>query len=121
MPLFCASGSIEFPGFLASPHPEKHSIDLQGIKVDVITDLGSDWNLEVGVPWGWEIAQRLIREVENFCKRSSLFTGDEQVLDASMKISIADQDSHGVSKSRATSSMRLQYGKIRSMEGFAVG
>jgi hypothetical protein len=119
MPLFCASGSIEFPGFSASLHTKNPSVDLQGIKVDIITNLGSDWNLEVGVPWGWEIAQRLIREVEDFCKQSSLYINDEQVLDASMRISIADQDFHGASKLRASSSMRLQYDKIRSMEGFA--
>jgi hypothetical protein len=119
MPLFCSSGSTQFPVLSSTLHPKGHIIHLQGIKVDVVDELGSDWNLEVRVPWGWEIAQRLIHEVEDFCKKSILFTNDEQVLDASMRISIADQDFHGSSKSRASSSMRSKYNKIKLMEGFA--
>ena len=111
--LFCASKDTKFPGLSLSLHDDPHSIGLSGIRVGIITDLGSFWTPELGSTWSWEDATRLIHEAEAFCKQSPLFTSPEQALDASMRIPCADQQVYGNTKRRASGSICSQYNKIR--------
>lgn len=116
--LFSASRSTKFPGLSLSPHSDSHSIGLSGVKVGIITDVGSVWTPELGSTWSWKDVTRLIHEVEAFCKQSPLFTSPEQALDASMRIPCADQQYYGTTRRRASSSVRSQYDKIRSIGEF---
>ena len=109
-PLFCASGDMKFPGISTTSYTDKRSLSLRGTKVDIIADLGTAWNPPLNVPFDIEIAQRLINEVEAFCKQSSLYTSHSKALDASMRVPCADQEIHGQSRRR---SIRVQYDVLR--------
>lgn len=112
--LFCASGNTEFPGISKIPYTDKHSLGLCGIKVDIIANLGTTWNLPLNALFDSKTAQRLINEVEAFCKQSSLYTSHSKALDASMRVPCADQEIRGQSRRRASSSIRVQYDILRS-------
>lgn len=113
--LFCASSNTKFPRDSLSLPDDPHSIGLSGAKVGIITDLGSVWTPELGSTWSWKDATRLIHEVEAFCKHSPLFTSPEQALNASVRIPCADQQYNGNTRRRASSLIRSQYDKVRSM------
>ena len=116
--LFSASSNTKFPGLSLSLPDDPYSIGLSGVKVGIITDLGSVWTPEIRPTWSWKGATRLIYEVEAFCGQSTLLNSPEQALDASMRIPCADQQYYGSTRRRAPSSIRSQYDKIRLMEGF---
>lgn len=113
-PLFCASGKRQFPGIQPISYNDKLSLGLCGIKVDIIANLGTAWNLPLNATFDSKVAQLLINEVEAFCKQSSLYTSDSKKLDASMRVPCADQEIHGQSRRRASSSIRVQYDILRS-------
>lgn len=116
--LFSASSNKKFPGLSSSLQDDPYSIGLSGVKVGIITELGSVWIPEVSPTWSWNGAIRLIHEVEAFCGQSALLNSPEQALDASMRIPCADQQYHGSTRRRAPSSIRSQYDKIKLMDGF---
>ena len=116
--LFSASSNTKFPGLSLSLQDDPYSIGLSGVKVGIITDLGSVWTPELSPNWSWKGAIRLIHEVEAFCGHSTLLNSPEQALDASMRIPCADQQYHGSTRRRAPSSIRSQYDKIKLMGGF---
>ena len=113
--LFSASSNTKFPGLSLSLQDDPYSIGLSGVKVGIITDLGSVWTPEVRPTWSWKGATRLIHEVEAFCGQSTLLNSPEKALDASMRIPCADQQYYGSERRRASSSIRSQYDKIRLM------
>lgn len=113
-PLFCASGNMKFPGIQTISYTDKRSLGLCGIKVDIIANLGTTWNRPLDVPFDSIVAQRLIDEVEAFCKQSSLYSSDSMKLDASMRVPCADQAIRGQSRRRASSSIGVQYDVLRS-------
>jgi hypothetical protein len=114
--LFSASKSSKFPGLVASPHGDFNLIGLSGVKVGTIADISSVWTPEQGSNWEWDDATRLIREVEVFCERSTLITDSQKALEASMRIPCADQQVSGTTKQRASSSIHLQYEKIKTVQ-----
>ena len=116
--LFSASSNTKFPGLSLSLQNDPDSIGLSGIKVGIITDLGSVWTPALGLTWSWKDATRLIHEVEAFCKQSTMFNSPEQALDASMRIPCADQQFTGNTRRRASNSIRSQYDRIRSIGEF---
>lgn len=113
-PLFCASGNMQFPGFQPISYTDKLSLGLCGIKVDIIANLGTAWNHPLNALFDSKVAQLLINEVEAFCKQSSLYTSHSKKLDASMRVPCADQEMHGESRWRASSSIHVQYDILRS-------
>ena len=116
--IFSASSNTKFPGLSSPLQGDPYSIGLSGVKVGMITDLGSVWAPEFGLTWSWNDARRLIHEIEAFCKQSTMLNSPEQGLDASMRIPCADQQYYGNTRRRASSSVRSQYDKIRVIEEF---
>ena len=116
--LFSASSNTKFPGLSLSLQNDPCSIGLSGVKVGIITDLGSVWTPELGLTWSWKDATRHIHAVEAFCKQSAMSNSPEQALDASMRIPCTDQQFTGNTRRRASISIRSQYDKIKSIGEF---